>query len=504
MNTDLVQLVGMVVACGAAATAIVTTDFRVRHVAMIVALVVAPVLVAGDVWDESRFVDLRDEPAKLGAAFIAAGGAIAIGAAIFRRWPWAFPLLAFATLALRLPVQLGGETSNLLIPLYGVIAAQVVASSYAAVVACRSSSGDAVAPPGGHRGAEPALAVWLCRLLAVTLVLYAIQSAYSDDVSNAIENACFFLVPFAVLFVLLCDVRWDRALLQRVLWVVGAVGLAFAAVAFGEYAARELILNDELQESNQIHLYFRVNSLFHDPNVLGRYLALTMVALGVALVWTRSRAWAWLAAVVSGVLLVAMAFSFSLTSFAALVAGLLVVALLRYGWRWAATAAALMLVASAVFVGLGGTERSAEGPQRNANAELSGRTSLVSGGIDLAQDRPIWGWGSGAFGRAFTDQIEVAKTTTSHSEPITVAAEQGAIGMVAYVALLVVSLALLFTAGVRGSPARTAVAGCYVAMTVHSLGYAGFDIDPATWALLALGVVFARADPTPAPSAARS
>jgi O-antigen ligase len=153
-----------------------------------------------------------------------------------------------------------------------------------------------------------------------------------------------------------------------------------------------------------------------------------------------------------------------------------------------------------VFVGLGGTERSAEGPQRNANAELSGRTSLVSGGIDLAEDRPVWGWGSGAFGRAFTDQIEVAKTTTSHSEPITVAAEQGAIGMVVYIALLVVSLALLFTAGVRGSLARTAVAACYVAMIVHSLGYAGFDIDPATWALLALGVAFARVDPTPSPT----
>ena len=33
--------------------------------------------------------------------------------------------------------------------------------------------------------------------------LYAIQSAYSVDVSNAIENACFFLVPFAVMLMLL-------------------------------------------------------------------------------------------------------------------------------------------------------------------------------------------------------------------------------------------------------------------------------------------------------------
>ena len=47
---------------------------------------------------------------------------------------------------------------------------------------------------------------------------------------------------------------------------------------------------------------------------------------------------------------------------------------------------------------------------------------------------------------------------------------------------------VLFGAGVRSSGARAAVAACMVAMIVHSIGYAGFAIDPATWALLALGV----------------
>ena len=47
---------------------------------------------------------------------------------------------------------------------------------------------------------------------------------------------------------------------------------------------------------------------------------------------------------------------------------------------------------------------------------------------------------------------------------------------------------VLFGAGAASSPARAAVAACMAAMVVHSLGYAGFVIDPATWALLALGV----------------
>ena len=65
--------------------------------------------------------------------------------------------------------------------------------------------------------------MWLRCALAATLVLYALQASYSKDVSNAIENAGFFLVPFAVLFALLLEVDWDRQLLGRVLIAVAGV-----------------------------------------------------------------------------------------------------------------------------------------------------------------------------------------------------------------------------------------------------------------------------------------
>ena len=106
---------------------------------------------------------------------------------------------------------------------------------------------------------------------------------------------------------------------------------------FGEYAARDLILSrGNLLESNQLHLYFRVNSLFYDPNIFGRDLALVLVALGAYLAWSRdtarddrrrrsSRASC----------SAALALSYSITSFVALFAGLLVVAALRWGIRWA-------------------------------------------------------------------------------------------------------------------------------------------------------------------------
>jgi hypothetical protein len=39
-------------------------------------------------------------------------------------------------------------------------------------------------------------------------------------------------------------------------------------------------------------------------------------------------------------------------------------------------------------------------------------------------------------------------------------------------------------------------------MVVHSLGYAAFTIDPATWALLGLGVALRRAGPAAGDGAA--
>lgn len=498
MNAEPLEILGLLVACGGAAGAIVAPSWRWRHATLAVALIAAPVLIAGDVWDDPRVVDVRESPALLAGAGAALVGAIALGVAVFRRWEWAFPMLAFTALALRLPVRLGGATSNLLVPLYLLIAAGLAAAIWDELRPA------ATGPRTAHRrAAEPAAVVWLRRLLAATLVLYALQATYSEDVSNAIENACFFLVPFAALFVLLSEVRWSERALLIIAVAVAAVGVAYAAVAFWEYAARDLIFNMQLLESNQIKPYFRVNSVFHDPNVLGRYLALVVVVLGAGIAWSRGGVRAALATGTGFVLLVALVLTFSQTSFIALIAGLIVLAALRYGFRWGLAAAAVTLAAAAVFLLAGGADREDIGPARGLGDETSGRVNLVRGGLELAQDRPFLGWGSGAFGRAFYDEIRKTETTTSHSEPITVAAEQGIVGLALYGALLGSIIWVLFGAGPGSSAARAAIAACMVAMIVHSLGYAGFAIDPATWALLALGVALRApgrpAEPAPAP-----
>src|SRR5690606_33079969 len=83
-----------------------------------------------------------------------------------------------------------------------------------------------------------------------------------------------------------------------------------------------------------------------------------------------------------------------------------------------------------------------------------------------------------------------------HTIPITVAAEQGVIGLVVYVGLLIAALVSLL-GGARGSPARAAVAAAFIALVVHTLLYAAFLEDPAAWVLLAAGTALAAAPRTP-------
>lgn len=497
MTASALELLGMLLACGGAAVALVARDPRLRYGSAAVALIAAPAMVGGDVWHTARFVELRHDPTKL-AAVVALGLVAVMGvAALFHRLPWAFPVSVFVALPLRMPVQIGGQTSHLLIPLYLVIAAGLVCFAYGALTDRGTGAGGSPGAGDGARAIDSPALAWLYRVLAATLVLYALQSAYSPDVSNAIEDAAFFLVPFAVMFTLLAEVRWCRRLLGGVLVAIAGLGLALAAVAFWEYAARDLILNRDLLQANQLHLYFRVNSIFFDPNVFGRYTALVLVALGAYLAWSRSASAAALAALASAPLLAALALSYSVSSFAALVAGLLVLAGLRWGWRWMLAGGAAVLICGALLLLVSGTGRSDLSSAKSFDRTTSGRVDLVTGGLELAGDRPVWGWGSGSFGAAFSRHIERARTTASHSEPITVAAEQGAIGVVVYAGLVALALIVLLS-GAGASAASAAVAACFVAMLVHSLGYAGFTIDPATWALLAVGIALRRSRPVPA------
>ncbi len=190
-----------------------------------------------------------------------------------RRHPEAFPLLAVFALPFRLPISTAGRTVNLLIPLYLVVAAGVVALllrlfAHAQPAKRRARASGRLGPP---RGVE-----WL---LFAAVVLYALQTLYSADRAKAAENIAFFYVPFALLFLILRDVRWTRQLLLRCLAVAVALAVLFAGVGFVEYYRKSLFLNPKVVAANQYDNYFRVNSVFFDPSIYGRFLALVMIAV---------------------------------------------------------------------------------------------------------------------------------------------------------------------------------------------------------------------------------
>lgn len=490
--TEALQVGGSIAATALIAAALLLRHRRLRAAALALALAAAAALVTGEGWGELE--GLQERPAALAAVVAGGIAAIAALAAAVRRRPLLLPLLLIAALPFRVPVRVDGVDANLLLPLYAVIAAGALA---VLVDAFREADRDPEPPPR----------MLLVALAAVT-VLYALQSVYSSDIPFAARNVAFFLVPFAAMFVLLSQWRWSPRLLALALAVVAAEAALFAVVGVGQAVASEIFWNPALERSNEFHFYFRVNSLFWDPNIYGRYLALAMVLLVAALAWTRRSARIEALAALLGLLLVGLFLSYSQTSFIALLAGTAVICALRWSARWTAIAVPVVAVAvfAAVLVG-GGTSES-----EDSAAEISsGRTTLIEGGLDLAADRPALGHGSASFAVAFAEQegINPKQPAISHNELVTVAAEQGAAGLLAYLGFTLVALWTLL-GGLRsvapglgaardapGDPAegdgpalavaRMALLAAFAAMLVHTIGYAGYLTDPLTWTLLAIG-----------------
>jgi O-antigen ligase len=222
-----------------------------------------------------------------------------------------------------------------------------------------------------------------------------------------------------------------------------------------------------------------------------------MVMLGITgvLLWSRRGRDVGIATVLLVVLWAGLVLTFSQSSFAALLAGLAVLGGLRFGARRALVASGVVLAVGAAVVLLApGAIKLRLGDSASADAATSGRYDLIRTGIDLFADRPLQGYGSGSFARQYrrtSDASAERATAASHTIPITVAAEQGVVGLAAYLALLAVAFALLWR-GASRTVARAVIAAAFTALVVHTMLYAAFLEDPLAWALLAIGAALAR------------
>ncbi len=456
---------------------------RTRRIAVAGALALTPVLLATALWRSSQLLHLRHHPLLAAVGALAALALVAALAVLYRSRPNLLAVCAVLALPFRFSLLSGG-TGGVLLVLYVVIGA----GALALVV-------------WGEPREEPPIGLPE-RAIAAFVVLYAIQALYTPDLSKAVQEIGFFFVPFALLFVLLRRVRWDRALLERCARAVVSLALAFVAVAAVEYASRRLLFHTALNSNQR---YFRVNSLFYDPNIYGRFLALTMVLVAAAMLWESRRRSIIVAGAVLFVLWLGLLGSVSQSSIVALLAGLAVIAAARFSPR-ASAAAATAVVAAVVIVGIAAAGRLhlSLSDSSSANNATGGRVALVNEGLKLFGDRPVGGFGSGSFSCEFQRHTNSTGpfacgsrptpgvTSDSHTTPITIAAEQGVVGLLAYVALLFAGIRALAGRGLRRSPARVAILAAFVALVAHTWAYADFLEDPIAWALLAVGTVLAR------------
>jgi O-antigen ligase len=478
---DGVLVAGMIAAALLAAGAVLGRTLRGRAFAMLGALVLTPVLLLGEIWHSPQLHTVRAHPAPAAAAAVVAVGVLCALAWAFSRKPGLLAVAALAALPFRIPVQAGGSTANLLVPLYVVIGAGALAWLVPRL-ATRYQ---------GEPAPRPRALEWV---LLASVVAYAVQAIYADDSVPALQNVVFFYVPFALLFALLCGLEWTPA---RLRWGGGALlalALAFAAIGFWEFHERRLLLNPKVIASNEVESYFRVNSLFFDPNIYGRFLAIVMLGLAGMLLWSRRPRDVGLAVAALAILWGGLLTTLSQSSFAALLLGLAVLAWLRFGLRVVAGPAVLAAIAAAVIVvAFPSSLHLHLSSSHSVSDATSGRANLIEGGLRLARDRPLAGWGSGSFQHQYRRHEHSSgheATSASHTIPITVAAEQGLIGLALYVALLVLAFRRALR-GARAAPVRAVIAAGLFALVLHTWTYAAFLEDPMTWTLLALATALA-------------
>ena len=433
--------------------------------------------------------------ARLAAAGVVALVVGAAAAGLLRRARWlVLPLLLVAA-PFRLPLDFGrehrfyvaiahGGQLGRLLPLYAVLGAAALALVWDAVA-------DRPVRAVPREIAVPA---------AAFLALASISVLWSSDPGSARNLLEFFLLPFAVLVAVGARAPFpDR--LPRVLAVL-AVGLAslFAVVGIVEAATHRLIFySHNLVVSNTYTSFFRVTSLFRDPSLYGRHVVLGLAVLVVCL-WLR-RIDVLPATALIALLWAGLYFSYSQSSLAALFVVVLAVTMVaaerRIRWVAVTTAVVVALVGAGI-----AASRVADTSVRKATSDRSRRVELTA---KVWAHHPVVGVGLGAQpgeSQKLADRFAPLQNFVSHTTPLTVLAELGALGFLVYVALLAGGAWALAAVRRRHEALGLSLAAVFLGLFVHSLAYSGFFEDPITWLVLAVaGAFLSRPRPEPPPVA---
>ena len=404
---------------------------------------------------------------------VAIVGALLIGpllAWLFRREPW---LVAYATLAF-VPFRVHFLHHQLLVPLYAI------AVGAAALLLWQLVEGD-------ERSREFGIASWP---LALYLVWIGLSLGWSVDLHTGALDLLAFYIPFAILALSIARLPWLPSRIRLLYYELVAMALVFVAVGFYQYETQTIFQNVKLKVINVYAAFFRVNSVFYDPSIYGRFLVIAIIPTVVLIIRGKSIRAGLAALAFAVVAWLGLLISFSQSSFAALLVAVFGAAAVV--WRWKS----LFALAAAVLVlaGIAATQPRLMHALRHhttggLNSATHGRASLIANGIRIAKAHPALGVGLGGFEHAYSKRTHrTPRKSASHNTPVTVAAEQGAVGLVLFfwlVGAVLVAAYRRIDHLVFGTLALAAGLG-FLAIFVHSLAYNDFFEDPTTWGLIGL------------------
>jgi O-antigen ligase len=413
-------------------------------------------------------------PSNAGELGVAIAGVLVLGpvlAWLFRREPW---LVAFLTLAF-VPARIGFLGHSLLVPLY------VVALGAGAALLWDLIEGDS-------RTRELGIAAWP---LALYLGWTGLSLGWSVNVHTAAIDLLAFYVPFTVIAISIARLPWVASRVRILYLELVAMALVFAGVGFYQYETRTIFQNAKLNQVNIFQALFRVNSVFFDPSIYGRFLVVALVATAVLIVRGALSLRAGLAALAFlAVAWLGLLVSFSQSSFAALLVAVLALSAVAWRWKSLFALAAVLVVAAGVAVSQPKLMHALRSHTVSGlNHATSGRATLIAVGIKIAEAHPSHGVGLGGFEHAYSKRTgKKPRQSASHNTPVTVAAEEGVPGVLIFFWLVAALLLAAFRRVDHRTYGLVALASGLglLAIFVHSLAYNDFFEDPTTWLLIGL------------------
>jgi len=315
--------------------------------------------------------------------------------------------------------------------------------------------------------------------IGLWLLLAALATACTRDVGYSISDLARLVAAVACFLIPLATAGDDRGPVALRL-AVAAVGGAVIAAGSG---ATQWLRNVAIFGATD----WRTFGTFQNPNALAGFLVLLApVAAGLALM-QRERAGRMLGWFVALLLAGTAPLTHSRTGIGALVLAAFVLALLALPGspgRRVIVAAACAAGLTAVMLAIP-TLRERVASSFSDNHSIMFRVYCWKAAAAAVLDRPMLGWGPGAYSIAHLATAQVGYTTHAHSDPLQVATECGVPAALAMVAAFAIAVR---TAGMResGSLLTHGAAAGLAALLFHGLMDTDLNVRPTLWAAMAL------------------